>query len=740
MKPCAYLCLVLHNHQPVGNFDGVFEQSYQDSYLPFLEVFEPFADLKISLHTSGPLLLWLAERHPEYVTRLRRLIDAGRIEILGGPMYEPILTMLPRRDRLGQITAFTHWIQNRLGAKVRGMWTPERVWEPSLASDMVDAGMEYTVLDDYHFRAAGWSNELLTGPFITEDDGRILRIFPGSERLRYLIPFAPVQQTMEFLREAAQRSPGIQLVFGDDGEKFGTWPDTKEHVYQQGWLRGFFEQLSQQRDWLHTTTLAEVSDQCPTVGKIFLPACSYREMTEWALPAERQAEFETVMHELEHAPDGERLQRMMRGGLWRNFQVKYTEAEEMYARMMHVSRRVAEAADTYGFDAVAEARDQLFRGQCNCPYWHGAFGGIYLPHLRNAIYHHLIKSEVALDRVCRGNQTIWVEAEASDFNFDGKNEVHLCTDQIAAWFSPFHGGHLYELDARGIGHNLLATMRRRPEAYHQKVRSGPSVAGAECASIHDRVVFKQAGLDQSLQYDSRHRKSLIDYFFDAGVTLDGMRNQTAPQRGDFADLPFEAYLHRNQEKIQLRMQRDGNVWGYPVTITKGVTMVRGGSELEILYVLDHLPSDRDLEFAIEFNFAGMPGNAEGRYFHDGSGTQLGGLHSVLDLSSRNEFSLVDRWLGLEVGLFADQPTGWWAYPVATVSQSEGGFELVHQSVCVLPHWHVRPDVRGRWSVRLRMEITVDPGAPSGLYLFGRQRLEVPTLFPEVASGATLQTK
>ncbi len=64
MTPNVYLCLVLHNHQPIGNFDGVFEQAYQDSYLPFLDVFEPFDRLAISLHTSGPLMMWLAERHP----------------------------------------------------------------------------------------------------------------------------------------------------------------------------------------------------------------------------------------------------------------------------------------------------------------------------------------------------------------------------------------------------------------------------------------------------------------------------------------------------------------------------------------------------------------------------------------------------------------------------------------------------------------------------------------------------
>ena len=107
MHPHVHLCLVLHNHQPIGNFDGVFEQAYQDSYLPFLDVFEPYDSLQISLHTSGPLMMWLAERHPEYLDRRAALVETERMEIIGGPQYEPILTMLPRRDRIGQIRAYT---------------------------------------------------------------------------------------------------------------------------------------------------------------------------------------------------------------------------------------------------------------------------------------------------------------------------------------------------------------------------------------------------------------------------------------------------------------------------------------------------------------------------------------------------------------------------------------------------------------------------------------------------------
>ena len=260
-------CLTLHNHQPIGNFDGVVEQAYQDSYLPFLEVFEPFDALQISLHTSGPLLEWLDENHPEYLDRIAQLVAAGRIEIVGGAYYEPILTMIPARDRVGQIRRYTQWLESRLEANVQGMWVPERVWEQSLTSDVVEAGIKYTILDDFHFKNAGLSSEQLHGYYLTEDNGRVLNVFPGSEQLRYLIPFSAPHETVDYLRGIAERYTNTVVVFGDDGEKFGTWPDTKQHVYDEGWLRTFFEELTANRDWLKTTTLSEATSSLTPWGK-----------------------------------------------------------------------------------------------------------------------------------------------------------------------------------------------------------------------------------------------------------------------------------------------------------------------------------------------------------------------------------------------------------------------------------------------------------------------------------------
>ena len=704
MSKSIRLALVLHNHQPIGNFDHVFEQAYQESYRPFLDVFSRFDSLKIALHTSGSLMEWLNEHHPEYVDRLGELVAAGRIEIIGGAFYEPILAMLPARDRIGQIQRYSRWLEQRLGAVVRGMWVAERVWEQAFTRDIAAAGIEYTVLDDFHFKCAGLTDADLYGYYATEDDGRVLSIFPGSERLRYTIPFADPQETINHLRYVAEQRENSVVVFGDDGEKFGTWPETFKHCYQDRWLERFFEALAGNQDWLQVTTLAETVDHVAPVGKVYLPDCSYREMTEWVLPVEQHVEYERVSHEVNGDARWATLKRFVRGGIWRNFKVRYPEADEMYSRMMQVSRRLEQAVQAGAAGRVLdEARAELYRGQCNCSYWHGAFGGIYLPHLRNAVYQKLIHAENLLDQVT-GRTQPWVEAKADDLNFDSRQEIHLANDKLIALLNPVAGGQLYELDIRSICHNLLATLARRPEAYHRKVLAGNHQGHDNCASIHDRVVFKQEGLEQRVQYDHYLRKSLVDLFYDNHATLDTVVSGQAAQRGDFVDGAYEAIIRRNPERIQVKLVRDGQAFGMPIRITKGVTLSAGSSMLEIAYLLEGLHNDTPLHFAVEFNFAGLPSGADDRYFYDANGNRLGQLGTRLDLNNVEGVGLVDEWLGIDVNLKSSQPTNVWTFPVETVSQSEGGFELVHQSVAVQPHWFVLPDAEGRWSVTLQLAL------------------------------------
>jgi len=693
---------VLHDHQPIGNFDHVFEQAYHDSYRPFLDLLDRYPRLRVGLHTSGPLLEWLDAHVPEYLDCVAKYVAAGRIEIIGGAFYEPILGMISSRDRIGQIRSFRLWLETRLGATVRGMWIPERVWEQSMTADLAEAGVDYIILDDSHFKNAGLAQDQLHGYYLTEDDGRTLRVLPGSEPLRYIIPFGAPRQAIDYLRQVAEHHAHAAALFADDGEKFGVWPETGHTVQPGGWLSQLFD-LFAENPWIELALPSEVIDSAPPLGTVYLPEGSYREMTEWVLPPEQLLEYESARAEFQHDPRWPRVARFMRGGFWRNFKVRYPEANEMYARMMMVSKRLQEAALS-GADQglLRDARTELYRGQCNCPYWHGAFGGIYLPHLRNAIYKHLIAADALLDKA-ENRRTPWVEAAGDDYNFDGRPEVKLANDRLLALLAPARGGQLYELDVREIQHNLLATLARRPEAYHRRVLAGPEGAGGSVIDANSPVKFKQAGLEKRVaQYDRHERKSLLDHFYDERVDLNDLAAGTVLERGDFVAGAYEAKIRRNPGRIQVQMTRAGNAWGVPLAITKGVTLEAGLATLEIAYLIEGLPADRTFHFAIEFNFAGFPSGADDRYFQNQQRQNLGQLETRLNLIDQQELSLVDEWLGIDAGLSFSRPTQIWTYPVETVSQSEGGFELVHQSVAVLPHWHVQGDAQGKWSVTLRL--------------------------------------
>jgi alpha-amylase len=709
------LILALHNHQPVGNFDGVFEDAYRTAYLPFLDVLEGYPEIPFVLHTSGPLLEWLAERKPEYIDRLRRMVAAGRVEILGGGFFEPILTMIPHRDRVGQIRGYSRYLEETLGARVRGMWIAERVWEQHLVSSIAEAGIEYTILDDAHFLRAGCAADDVLGYYLTEDDGRLLKVFPGSEALRYNIPFREPHETYEFLRRLAERRPGATVVFADDGEKFGSWPETYEHVYKKGWLNHFCDMLLANREWLETTTLARAVDATLPEGKVYLPDGSYREMTEWALTPAASAAYRRASSRVETIDDGGESARFFRpGGFWRNFKAKYAECDEMYSRMLTVSHRLAtlEAAGSSDPDYLEVARQELYRGQCNCPYWHGSFGGLYLPHLRNAIYRSLIAADNALDDA-EGRTGPRVGLEVADFNLDARQEIRLENDHLIALLRPSQGGHIYELDARRSTTNLLATLDRRPEPYHEAIRAaasrpdgGQPAEGSpqSAADGSGSIAIKQRGLEDLLVYDGHPRKAFVDHFYPIEATLDDLIAGREVERGDFAAGAYLARVQREPRRVAAVLERPGLAAGHTIRIRKTIELRAGSPELAVSYLLEDLPRDDCLHFAVEINLAAMAGHAPDRYYSDPSGAHLGLLDARLDLPHSSGLSLTDEWLDMSVSLGWSQAAGVWCFPIQTVSRSEGGIEGVYQSSAIIPHWHITADDHGRWEVRLRCRV------------------------------------
>ena len=127
-------------------------------------------------------------------------------------------------------------------------------------------------------------------------------------------------------------------------------------------------------------------------------------------------------------PDG----ALIRGAHWRNFLVKYSESNRMHKKMMALSRLARERGDP---PAVRRA---IGRAQCNDAYWHGVFGGLYLPHLRDAIWRNLAEAEAAL------RQGEGLACEVLDLDGDGHDEIWIHSAAFSALVSPARGGAVEE--------------------------------------------------------------------------------------------------------------------------------------------------------------------------------------------------------------------------------------------------------------------------------------------------------
>jgi len=518
----------LHLHQPVGNFDHVFEQHVADVYRPILERLSGRGFLPAVLHISGPLLEWLEANNTGYLDFLGRLVSDGKVELLLAGFYEPVLASLPRRDRVEQIQWMHEAIRHRFGVDARGLWLTERVWEPELAADLADAGVQYALVDDRHFLVTGFERNQLHAPWMTESDGRRIALFPIDERLRYLIPFRPPAETAAYLRELAHQGHRI-AVLADDGEKFGGWPGTREWVYEKGWLDQFVTTISALVDngEVVLSTFAETLPAVPIAGLAYLPTASYREMEGWALPplaAQRLINLETELGE-------ERLSGpesgLLRGSHWLNFLVKYVEANRMHKKMQALSLLCRDRGDP------AAARVAIGRAQCNDAYWHGVFGGLYLPHLRDAVWRELAIAEMAL----RIREPL--EAEVLDIDADGQREIWVHSSDFSAIVSPHRGGCIEEFTLFASEINFANTLTRRREAYHLVVaKPGNHGEGDEkgTPSIHD--LESRIRLNELPPVDAAPRVLLRERGLEAGL------DQQSYERGDFdsLDAPGEGPL------------------------------------------------------------------------------------------------------------------------------------------------------------------------------------------------------
>jgi len=691
VPPKFHLSLLIHAHQPAGNFEDVFERCYQRAYLPFVQLLEKHYGIRVALHFSGPLLSWIEKNHPEYFKLLRSLVKRKQVEMVGGGFYEPILAVIPPEDQREQIERLAAYIEEHFGERPSGAWLAERVWEPQLPSVLAAAQVNYTLVDDFHFLAAGFEPSELFGAYQAEDRGKVVRLFAGQKTLRYLIPFGTVEDAIQYLREAAMMHPGGLAVFGDDMEKFGMWPGTFEHCYDDHWLEDFFTALDKNSDWLNTTPPGEFAESHAPLGRADLPTASYPEMTEWALPTGVRQRFHAVQQEFAKRPE---VEAFLRGGSWRGFFRKYPESNLLHKKMLRAGTRLAavpqRSTEAKPAQEIAVARDQLLRAQCNDAYWHGVFGGLYAPHLRTEIWRNLIRAEAAADKLILGGQIGRVEM--LDYDTDGKNELLFTGPEYQALLKPSDGGTLAALDFRSSAATLINSMQRRPEAYHARLREAPQTATGLVASIHEQTRVKEPNLERFLKYDRWARHAFRILVFDPRKTHADYESLRLMEDASFAGGDFSVRSSAPHQAELYRQTVIGANHGagepVPVDVTKRFSFgpAPNGCEISCEVGLKlKQPVDRAVIVGVETVINLLAPAASDRFIETAGGPQ--GLRFSGELPGPI-LHMQDGWQKVRITLHAPGAENFWIAPIETVSESEEGFERVYQGSQILARWRL----------------------------------------------------
>ena len=671
-RDVTQLVFGLHFHQPYGNLDDVFADAVKRCYLPTLNLLAEHPHVRTAIHVSGPLLDWAEQYAPEMLERFAALVASGQAEVLGGGYQEPMLAILPDRDAHGQLVHMADRCEELLASRPTGMWLAERVWEPDLARVIAQAGYAYTLLDDSHLRAAG-AEEPLAAYYITDKAGDAVAVLPIDRGLRTRIPYAEVDELMSYLESQAGRT----LTYGDDVEKFGLWPTTERRVWQQGWLAKFFTALADS-ECVTTVLPSKLLASQRSGGPIYIPTISYAEMGAWSLPPASSLRYQELSKRLAYAGYESDAASFLRGGIWQAFIAKYPESRFIYRKMLRVSAAVERAAKR-GVATAPAARQRLYQGQCNCAYWHGLFGGLYLQHLRSALYDALIDAEVLL------GERDAVRAEVSDHLGDRSDEVLFETPSFNAYVAPSRGGSVFGFDLLAAHFCLSNVVARRREAYHVDVPRAQVLTDEqlENVSAHDLVRAREPNLADKLIFDAYPRGFFVDHllpvdappeqldhgyaplvdFANASYRQDGLEQQTTGY-----DLRLSCELSGYRLDKRYEVTRDTITVHYSLSVAGPSRQVRLCSQVDVTLLSPEGVGGRKIVVDADGEHATAPGTVA-------TAEQVRGVQVAAD-SLKVDCDIRCAPLASDL----------WRRVIETVSQSEAGFERSYQGTSLVFSW------------------------------------------------------
>ena len=531
------------SQRPIGCSDADLESCYQRYYKPLAQLAYRFPDCAWMLHLGGELLEWIDRRHPELIMLLREMIKRRQLEPLGGGFYAPVLPIIPRLDRVGQIEKLTTELRIRFGTRPRGVWLADCVWEPSLPHSLAGSGMEYAFLDRAQFAAAGVTGDELCSAHLTEDEGRVLAVIPIRFRLSELMATATPEDAVDAVNCGCSATGNRVVVAVDEPERLG----------DHRWLERFLGLVSADARIDPTTPRAYLRRH-GTRGFVYLD-CGMS-----AGSAACRGEGAPA-----GAGTGGRAAGSAAGGVFRRHLSCSADSRLLYAKMVHANLLVNQVRGDR--ERRRAAREDLWRGQCGHAYWNRPDGGIGTRRTRDAAYASLLQAEVR----SRDASSFLPSILRADYDMDGTAEL-LYHGRLYNAYVHTAGGMLFELDYLPGSVNFMNTLTRGDEM-------GPEPA------------------------DPYLRRGFLDHFLVAAPTVDGHARGFGCSLGSVA----EPYVVQALDGDRLTLLRSGvcipaTGAAAPIPAELHKSYRFRARSLEVRYDL-MAAGDVDAWFAVETNLA-----------------------------------------------------------------------------------------------------------------------------------------
>jgi hypothetical protein len=424
------LILGSHKHIPYGAGDDEFERTYEQQLKPFISTLYKYPKIQAVLHYSGVLLHWIERFHPEFLMLIEAMVSRKQVEILGGGFYEPMMPLVPLQDKIGQIELLTTYLRKQFGKRPQGCWLPALAWEQNMVSPLNTCGMGYTFLDEDQFKLAGLSGKELFSPCISEDQGKIITIFPLSKELKAEFVKKKASRALSGL---AEKLPGEEIAVSVFFDRLYTENDGFRSP--ESACHEFFEELS----------------LCEPVVEFTSPGKFYR-----GLQGLRKAYFPDSLGDCP-APGNSSP-----SFLPRRFLIDFPEANGIYSKMIFTRVLINQLRGDKSRKRTA--REELWKAQGCDVFYPPEEYGIDCHSVRNAAYKSLLDAE----RICREKGSFIPSLMNFDFDMDGAGE-YLFQDTKINCYIRLRGAGVFELDYLPKTWNYLDTFS--PEAAGRERRT-----------------------------------------------------------------------------------------------------------------------------------------------------------------------------------------------------------------------------------------------------------------------------